>query len=126
MPCDGVVVARTRLKERNRQLQQAIQQLRAAGVPVPKIDLRQPIRLTLPATEKQPLPVQLSIDMAGQVTAITTTGTYEQGKKLFRFLFTLLQSKGLRLDEPTFESHRHDRAQQLQDQAAYNLQGIHR
>jgi len=124
MPCDGVVVARTRLKERNRQLQQALQQLRAAGVSVPEIDLSKPIRMTLPATEKQPIPVQLSIDLAGRVTAITTTGTYEQGQKLFRFLFALLQSKGLRIDEPTFESHRHDRAQQLQAQATYNLPGM--
>ena len=55
------------------------------------------------------LPVNVAIERDGKVTAITQSGTFEQGKQVLEALVVeALKARGVNLNDIKFEQHRHD------------------
>ena len=129
MPCDGVAVVRTKLKgERDYVVREIAQKIAELGIEIPEgMDLARAININLPAGDlgifKAP-PTRLSIDLAGNVTAITTAGTFQEGKQLLSWVIAYLQNNGILVEAPIFESHRHEQSALTQQYSQYHGQGL--
>ena len=126
MPCNGVTVLKAQLQKRDRQAQELIDLLNEARIPLVMegTDVEGVVRLVvhLPLHPGAFLPVRVAIEPGGKVTAITQTGTFEQGKQvLTRFVQHTLQAQGVQLQGVQFEAHTH--AQEA-PQLAYSQQQI--
>lgn len=124
MPCDGVAVMTAQLKERDQEVERLMDLLNETRIPISieGDDARGVTRFTvsIPLPQGGYLPVRVAVEPGGKVTAITQTGTFEQGKEILtQLIATALQAKNIQLDNVRFEAHTHEgNAPQL----AYNQQ----
>ena len=76
------------------------------------------MRVQVPLPGGRVFPIRMAIAPGGRVTAITQTGTFEQGKAvLLHIIEKTLKTKGIQLENVRFESHVH---QGVAPQLAYN------
>ena len=126
MPCNGVAVMTAQLRERDKEVERLINLLNEVCIPLSLEgnDAQGITRLTvnIPLPQGGYLPVRVAIEPGGKVTAITQTGTYEQGKEILtQLVATTLKAQGIRLEGVRFEAHTHEgEAPQL----AYNQQQV--
>lgn len=126
MPCDGVAVLKAELKKRDEEVQQILDILNEVQIPVVMESVMGDavirFSVSIPLPQGGFFPVRVAVTPGGQVTAITRTGTFEQGRQmLLQLVEKTLKARGVRLEGVKFEAHVH---QGVSPQLAYNQKQV--
>jgi len=104
MPCNGVAVMQA--LARKEALADVLELIKEFNIVAQEVTAAGIVKISVIIGG---LPVNVAIERDGKITAITQSGTFEEGKKVLEAMIVeALRLRGVNISDLKFEQHRHD------------------